>query len=346
MANPKTGWCGQRFLTAGLCVLLGAGCPADGETVEEDTEGGGGTEAETTGSTTDAGSSSTTDATQSSTSPATTETTTSTTTDDPSESGEESGETTTTGDPPEICGDIPERMLIFGDSLFACFGLPDGKNAPGCSARLGHEYLADRYAPGVSYENDAVSGAITSDVVQSQMPNAAVGQPGHTMVVIWIGGNDISGLLLSSDMQAESTYRDELAPELDTLWDQMFAWVDDPANFPDGATLIVNTQFNPFDDCSADPYGFMTPLKTGLLAEYNARIAERIEGRPNTYVADQYPAFLGHGHHYATSACPNFAEGNAYWMIGGTDLVHPNALGHTTIAGALRSGIDSAFACE
>lgn len=333
----------------GLCLAIGTGCPADDEPdAEEDTDGESGTEDGTSGSSTEAEASSGADSTQSSTGPSTTAMTSSTTMDDPSESstGDDDSTTTTSGEPPEICGTVPERMIIFGDSLFACFGQPDGKNGEACSARLGHEYLEEVYAPGVSYENEAVSGAVTADVVATQMPGATVGQPGHAMVVIWVGGNDISGLLLSSDMEAESTYRDELAPELDRLWESMLEWVDDPANFPDGATLIVNSQFNPFDDCSSDPYGFMTPLKTGLLAEYNARIAERIEDRADSYLADQYPGFLGHGHHYATEGCPNYTEGNAYWMIGGTDLVHPNALGHVTIAGALRTGIDSAFACE
>ncbi len=266
--------------------------------------------------------------------------------DDDSDGGSSTG-----GDGPidptaGACGEAPERMIIFGDSLYACFGQPGEKNGMGCSARLGHEYLEETYAAGVTYENEAVSGAVTSDVVSSQMPGTTVGQPGHALVVIWVGGNDISGLLLSSDADAEATYRDQLAPSLDMLWAQMFAWVDDPANFPDGATLIVNTQFNPFDDCTADPYGFMSPLKTSLLAEYNARIEERVAEREDTYIADQYPAFLGHGHHFGTAECPNYDADNAYWMIGGSDLVHPNTLGHVTIAGTLQGTIDQIYACD
>lgn len=253
-----------------------------------------------------------------------------------------------TGDPSggEICGDIPERMMFFGDSLFACFGQDGGKDAPSCSARLAHEYLEENYAPGVTYENLAVSGAITREVVMQQMPAAPVGMPGHTLVVIWVGGNDISNLLLATDAQAEATYRDELAPELELLWDEMLAWVDDPANFPDGATLIISTQFNPFDDCSADPFAFMTPLKTELLADYNQVLRDRVASRPHTYLADQFPVFLGHGHHFGTESCPHYMPDSPYWMIGGTDLVHPNGLGHVSIAGTLDATIDTMFYCE
>ena len=318
-------------------LLIGAGCPADSGSDATATEGGA-TSSETSG-----------------------EEPTSATTGGESESAEGGGSTSggqetsadassggETGDPSggEICGDIPTRMMFFGDSLFACYGQDGGKDAPSCGARLAHEYLAENYAPEVTYENLAVSGAVTRDVVMDQMPGAPVGMPGHTLVVIWIGGNDISGLLLSSDADADSTYHDQLAPELEMLWDEMLAFVDDPANFPDGATLIINTQFNPFDDCSADPYAFMSPLKTELLAEYNEVLRDRVSGRPNTYLADQFPVFLGHGHHFATESCPYYTPDSAYWMLGGTDLVHPNGLGHVSIAGTLDGTIDAVFQCD
>ncbi|MBV1858226.1 MAG: SGNH/GDSL hydrolase family protein [Nannocystaceae bacterium] len=252
-----------------------------------------------------------------------------------------------TGDPSggEICGDIPTRMMFFGDSLFACFGQDGKSEAASCSALLSHGYLAENYAPGVTYENLAVSGAVTRDVVNMQLPGAPVGMPGHTLVVVWVGGNDISPLLLQSDTAAEDAYRNDLVPEFEMLWDSIEAWVDDPTNFPDGATLIVNTQFNPFDACSADPFAFMSPLKTQLLGEYNDTLRARVEARPNTYLSDQYPVFLGHGHHFATEGCPNYDADSAYWMLGGADLVHPNGLGHVSIAGTLNGALDDVFAC-
>ncbi|MEM6292164.1 MAG: SGNH/GDSL hydrolase family protein [Myxococcota bacterium] len=316
-------------------ALLLAGCGDDSEPAG-DTEGGGTTGAEeTTGESnetmpaTSGGGETTNDGGE------TSDGDSGSTTDDTSE--------TTAG---EVCGEVPTRMMFFGDSLYACFGQDDTINGMGCSARLAHEYLEATYAPGVTYENLAISGAVTQDVVDQQMPGASVGQPGHTLVVIWIGGNDISGLLLSPDDQAEDTYRNDLQPALDMLWTRMLAWVDDPANFPDGATLVINTQFNPFDDCTAEPYGFMSPLKTQLLGEYNDILRERVAERENTYLADQYPVFLGHGHHFGTAECPNYTEGNDYWMIGGTDLVHPNTLGHVSIAGTLNGTLDEIYGCD
>ncbi len=330
---------GTSWTKGGLLVaaLVAAGCPAEADETGSGTEAEASTgEASTTGTDPSGGSAgpgSTSGVDDSETSSA----------DDSSSGGGE-----VTGDPSggEVCGDIPTRMMFFGDSLFACFG-QDGKiESETCSARLSHEYLAENYAPGVTYENLAISGAVTSDVLNMQMPGASVGMPGHTLVVIWVGGNDIQPLLLQPDPAAEDTYRNDLVPMFETQWDQIEAWVDDPANFPDGATLIVNTQFNPFDDCSAAPFAFMSPLKTQLLGEYNDTLRARVDARPNTYLSDQYPVFLGHGHHYGTESCPNYEEGAAYWMLGGTDLVHPNGLGHVSIAGTLNGAIDDVYACE
>lgn len=314
-----------------VCLAL-AGCPADAD------ETGGGTDGTSTGD--EPGSSG----------DASTEPDPATTSGGSTSGGETTGEETsggeTTGGDPPICGDVPTRMLFFGDSLFACYGQDGGKDAPSCSARLAHEFLSENYAPGVTYENLAVSGAVTSDVVEEQMPGASVGMPGHTLVVIWVGGNDISSLMLASDAEAEDTYRNDLEPMFEQLWTQMLAWVDDPANFPDGATLVLNTQFNPFDDCSADPFSFMTPLKTELLAEYNDVLRARVAERENTYLADQFPVFLGHGHHYGTARCPNYTADSPYWMLGGTDLIHPNGLGHVSMASTLNGAIADMFACE
>lgn len=267
-------------------------------------------------------------------------------TDDPTDPTDDPTDPTDDPTAGEVCGETPTRMMFFGDSLFACFGQDGGTDGMGCSARLAHEYLEQTYAPGATYENLAVSGAVTSEVVREQMPNAPVGMPGHTLVVIWVGGNDISPLLLASDEEAQDSYDNELGPSIRADWESMLAWVDDPANFPDGATLIINTQFNPFDDCSADPFAFMSPLKTMLLGDYNDELRAYADGNDRRFVADQYPVFLGHGHHWNSDECPHYESTNDYWMIGGTDLVHPNTLGHVSMAGTLRGTLDEIYRCE
>lgn len=251
----------------------------------------------------------------------------------------------TSSNPPQLCGDAPQRVIFFGDSIFDCFGV-GGQDSDTCAPFIAHKYVNDVYGEGVvSYENLAQSGSVTSNVIDNQLPNYQAA-PGRALVIIWVGGNDLQPFLLSSDANAQSGY-DNLAPELDADWATFFAFIDDPNLFPDGVDVIVNTQFNPFDDCNnTAPFAFMTETKSGLLGQFNTRLKERAAQRDNTYVGDEHTTFLGHGHHNATDSCPNYIPDADYWMLGGTDLVHPNALGHFQIANTLQSAIDEIYSCD
>jgi hypothetical protein len=239
---------------------------------------------------------------------------------------------------------VPERFIVFGDSILACSTINGGKTGQGCSARLVHDHLESRFGASITYENAAVGGAVTADVI-GQMNGVDATQPGHALVLIGIGGNDLSGFLLTPDSTAMNEF-DSLSMRLDEAWEDMLDWLLDEAHFPDGLTLVVDNQYNPFDDCSADPYSFMSPLKTELLGVFNDRVAERLEVVPNAQLSDLYLAFLGHGHHYRTEGCPHTKEGAEYWMIGGTDLIHPGIPGHAGIAVEVESAIDRAYACN
>lgn len=312
---------GGTTKVTGLAVvaMLGLGCGGD-DSAETDAETMSGDTEDSTGSTdpTSEGESS----------------------DGSTGGGEEEGEATTGECTPAA---TPERFIVFGDSILACSTESGGKTAPGCSARLVHEHV-ESIAPGVTYENAAVGGAVTTDV-PGQMAGVDATLPGHAVVVIGIGGNDLSGFLLTPDQTAMDQF-DELSERLDDAWDEMFAWLLDDAHFPDGFTLVVDNQYNPFDDCTADPYSFMTPLKTELLGVFNDRVAERLEAHANAHLSDIYGAFLGHGHHWNTAGCPHTKDGADYWMIGGTDLIHPSTAGHASIAVEIQAVIDDVYACE
>lgn len=244
----------------------------------------------------------------------------------------------------EFCGTMPTRFLAFGDSILQCFGQPAEKQDPGCSPFIVHDWLDENVSPGITYENLAVGGAVTTDVPASQMPSANVGQSGHALVLVGIGGNDLAPSLLASDAEAQATY-DEKIGDIEAAWEQMLAFVDDPANFPDGVTLVVDNQYDPFDGCTSDPFAFMTPTKIELLADFNQRIVDRLAGREDSHVADIHQAFLGHGHHYENGECPYTMDGGEYWMLGGNDLIHPNTAGHAGIAEEIISVLEGVYAC-
>jgi lysophospholipase L1-like esterase len=221
----------------------------------------------------------------------------------------------------------PERLIIMGDSIMACTGVGD-KDGPRCGPKVLHEHLKTKVAH-VTYENIAVPGAVTNGAATEQLANAR-GGPDPVLVVIYVGGNDLSPYMLGADSRAENAYT-SLKPQVAEHWRNIFTHFNDATKFPGGVKIIMNTQYNPFDDCTASPYN-ITPKKFELLSMFNQDLSDLAAMHDNVFISDQHGPFLGHGHHYDVSNCPNYSAGNDYWMLGGFDLVHPNALGHASIA--------------
>ena len=261
----------------------------------------------------------------------------------PDDGADEDG---TGGDPgsedgPVTCLPAPTRLIVLGDSIFACFGV-GGKNAETCAAKRFHDHLRESIGA-VSYENLAVNGAVTRDVAQNQLGTIDVGKPGHAVILVFIGGNDLAPFIFQSDAATETGYAN-LRPSLDEFWGRIFAFSQDPANFPDGATVLMNTQYNPFDECTADPYATMTPFKHEMLADYNDDLVDKAQAQANAHIVDQVSTYLGHGHHFDKMQCPHYMPGSQGWMF---DLIHPNDAGHANLARQLAAKADALFVdCE
>ena len=229
------------------------------------------------------------------------------------------------GGPIGACRPTATRVIVLGDSIAACQGV-GGKDSGDCAPKRFHEFYATTYGP-VSYENLAVSGAQTAGLVNQQLPSVATGQEGHALVVIYIGGNDLSPLLLAPEATVESAYAN-LSTQLDGHWSEIYAFFEDPAKFPDGATILMNTQYDPWDLCTTAPWN-VSQTKLQLLVQYNEEMTARADARDWVFIADQHSPFLGHGHHSGASECPYYEAGAEGWM---NDLIHPNAAGHANLA--------------
>jgi lysophospholipase L1-like esterase len=214
----------------------------------------------------------------------------------------------------------PKRLIVLGDSIVACLGVGD-KDGPDCSPKKLHGYLAAGPAPGIIYENDAISGAVTADVPDHELPGVH-GGPGPTLVLIFVGGNDLRPYLIGTDTAAEAGFA-MVVPKIQASWQKIFAFFADRSQFPDGATVLMNNQYDPFDDCTAAPY-FISAKKHELLRSYNDVLA-RLAHDNGAILTEQYTSYLGHGHHYAVMACPHYQAGAVPFM---NDLIHPNAAGH------------------
>jgi lysophospholipase L1-like esterase len=223
------------------------------------------------------------------------------------------------------CAPTPGRLIVLGDSIAACAGVA-GKEGATCGPKIFHSSLASGYAPGVVYQNHAVSGAVTTNVADVQLSSVATG-PGHVLVLVYVGGNDMQRYLTQADAAAEAGLRGDL-PGIAEDWQSVFAFFNDTSNFPDGATIIMNNQYNPFDDCTAPPYN-LSATKSGLLGEFNAKLASLANEFDNVVITDQHTPYLGHGHHYSVASCPHYQAGLEPFM---NDLIHPNAAGHANLA--------------
>ncbi len=218
----------------------------------------------------------------------------------------------------------PARLVILGDSIAACSTV-GGKDNADCAAKKLHVAL-EATNPGLVYQNLAVGGAVTANVPDSQLAGVTTG-PGHVLVVLTIGGNDLSPYIFQSDATTQAGY-DMKKPKLLADWERIFAFFADTSKFPDGATILMNTQYNPFDDCTASPYN-LSALKIELLHSFNQELVNLARSHAHAFIADPYRRFLGHGHHYNVDTCPNYMAGAAYWM---GDLIHPNVTGHDELS--------------
>jgi lysophospholipase L1-like esterase len=233
-------------------------------------------------------------------------------------------------------------MVVLGDSIAAC-AVVGGKDSDDCAPKIVNDHLAATYGP-LTYENLAVGGAVTTDIPQYQLPDIEVGMPGHVVVMIYVGGNDLAPYIFQTDQAALDGWNDTTGPAVAAAWEEILAFLGDPANFPDGVTLLMNTQYNPFDDCTAPPY-YVSATKIELLHAHNDALTERAMSRPWGFIADQHPSFLGHGHYVSDAGCPYYDEAFEGWM---GDLIHPNALGHHHLAEMMIEVVESEIygACE
>jgi lysophospholipase L1-like esterase len=283
---------------------LGAGCGGESDPFAEGDAGGGGGEFDAGGPTIDAGGGGDVDA--------------------------------NTDQPGLRCPPKPTRVVVMGDSITDCTVI-GGPDSPDCVSKQFFDYVKANVAPDATYLNVAVGGAQTKALAQ-QTANVPPG-PGHLLVMVYMGGNDLAPYIFQSDASAEAAY-DDILPGIVQNWKDLFAYYTDTSKFPDGATVIVNNQYNPFDDCTASPYN-LSQTKSNLLHMFNIVLGDIAnEYFANAILVDQYKPYLGHGHHYNVASCPHYQAGMTPFM---KDLIHANADGNKALAAELAKGVDRLY---
>lgn len=236
---------------------------------------------------------------------------------------------------PRMCAAKPKRVVVLGDSITACSVIGGAQNAD-CVSKKVSDYVIANYGA-TTYQNLAVGGAKLSDIA-AQLNNIQPA-PGPALVIIYIGGNDLSPFIFQSDAQAMAGYA-PIEAMLTTVYDSVFAKLANTTTFPDGAVLLMNTQYNPFDDCTASPYN-LSALKTGLLHKFNDKVVSIANAKGDAaLVVNQHGPFLGHGHHYNVAMCPHYKAGSTGWM---QDTIHANVAGNVGLTAVMNAGVDRLY---
>ncbi len=238
---------------------------------------------------------------------------------------------------PHKCVPAPKRVIIVGDSIVACsvIGGPDG---PDCMSKQFSDYVIAHYGTGASYENHAVGGAVLDDIA-GQLAGVPATM-GPSLVLIYIGGNDLSPYIFQSDSAAMTAWTGTISPKLDSVYGATFATLADATKFPGGATLLMNTQYDPFDDCTAPPYN-LSAAKIAILQMFNDKVTAIGNAAGDAaIVVDQHPMFLGHGHAYNVTTCPHYIPNATQYM---QDVIHANAAGNAVLSMVADGGADGLY---
>jgi lysophospholipase L1-like esterase len=236
---------------------------------------------------------------------------------------------------PRPCAAKPSRIVVLGDSITAC-SVIGGPQSADCVSKKFSDYVIAQYGA-TTYENHAVGGAKLADIA-SQLGTI---QPaaGPALVMIYIGGNDLSPFIFQSDQQAMAGYQ-MIEPMLVSVYDSVFTKLSNTTTFPNGAVLLTNTQYNPFDDCTASPYN-LSPAKTAILHMFNDKVKSIADAHGAAAIwVDQHDPFLGHGHHYNVSTCPYYQANAVPWM---QDTIHANPAGNVDLANVMNAGADRLY---
>lgn len=266
-------------------------------------------------------------------------------TDNSSDSDDTSDNTGSEGeqDTPKnkMCDLRPAGLAILGDATAAGKGVDEDETA----FRLLHGHLKSKHGlTKLSYENHGVEDSKFVKIEQAQMHEISSDADGPMMVVIHAGSHDLAGYIFKLDDIAKSDFNKEWKKSLDSL-NKLVAHFDDKDKFPNGTTIILNTIYNPFDDCQ-EFHGVVkiSKVKTELMGKFNQNMRDFADDHDNVFIADQHPAFLGHGHHHDNKKCPHYKDGSEYLM---KDLTNLNAAGHAFMGKVLKDTVDKIFkGCE
>ncbi len=257
--------------------------------------------------------------------------------------------------PPDYRATDPARVVFMGDSITAGAGASSSQT---CYRSLLLENDSTSWPgwdqadleslfPALSEVIDVSRGGATTTTL-AQVQLADLDQQleptveGETIVVVTIGGNDLTGamltLLTSDDPDAQAqALLDEMNGNLSTL----STFFDDSQRFPDGVYVYLANIYDPTDDTAQASECFFGIDLVDIwpyLYQANDAFLEFAMGAGYAMI-DMHGHFLGHGWNYDDPDSPCYdASDPSVWFSG--DCIHPNDDGHHEIRRLFFGAID------
>lgn len=240
----------------------------------------------------------------------------------------------------------PARVVFLGDSITAGYGLDNANNSyvsllldnndskwPGYET----EDLAARY-PDIEALDVSVSGATTTSLLADQLDAVEAGWgstvSGETLVVITIGGNDLTDALFTGadEVAAANT----VVANLEVIVD----FFQDPARFPDGSYVYITNVYEPTDGTGQVEECFFGLDLSSVIPTFEDLATDSLALAQTQGWAwvDLRGHFVGHGFRYDEQGAWTDEEDPTLWFQ--DDCIHPNPRGHHEVRRLFLAAID------
>jgi lysophospholipase L1-like esterase len=242
----------------------------------------------------------------------------------------------------------PARLVYFGDSITAGYGVANGDNTYPALLEENNDRqwpadagddLTTRFGA-LDVLDVSFPGATTDDVLSYQLP--AVDRSwgpvveGPVLVAGTIGGNDLMAVLFAfGDVDAGVA---QILENLRVIGDFFL----DETRFPDGAYLAITNVYEPTDAEGQVPECFYGLDLSAFITDFdglNASSRTLAEEQGWAWV-DLRGHFLGHGFRHADEQAAAYDEADpTLWLQ--DDCIHPNVRGHHELRRLFRSAFDA-----
>lgn len=238
----------------------------------------------------------------------------------------------------------PVLLVGLGDSVTAGFGAPPPHSYFNRLAANPDDEFTEMKGiclravfPNLKTLNLSVSGSISQEHVEEQLPKLEKADPGTLgLVVMTTGGNDLihsygrnppkEGAMFGATWEQARPWIANYEKRLDRMFERILA------AFPGGCRIFIADIYDPTDGAGDIESAGLPPWPDGevILAAANGAIRASASRFPQVHVVPMHDAFLGHGMHCTQRWNQHYHKDDpGYWFY--ANLEDPNPRGYDAI---------------